>query len=184
MLGVLDVHLRDRRLHVVAAPGSGKTVLGLEVFRRLAQPAVVLSPTRTIRDQWIERLGDFGCPAPVRSASWVSRDLADLKFFNSLTYQALHTRARLDARGEPAEIEDDEAGALEDETEGTGPRASDVTAVTALFVAAGIRTLILDEAHHLRAEWWDAIRRIVEGVPELVLVSLTATPPYDVVGHE
>jgi len=184
VLGLLDAHLRDRRLHVVAAPGSGKTVLGLEVFRRLAQPAVVLSPTRTIRDQWIERLGDFGCPAPVRSASWLSRDLADLKFFNSLTYQALHTRGRLDARDELTEIEDAEAGELEDETEGTGPRASDLRAVIAAFVAAGIRTLILDEAHHLRAEWWDAIRQIVEGVPELVLVSLTATPPYDVVGHE
>ncbi len=53
VLDSIDQHLDDDRLHVVAAPGAGKTTLGLEVFRRLRKCTLVLSPTRVIRDQWI-----------------------------------------------------------------------------------------------------------------------------------
>jgi superfamily II DNA or RNA helicase len=182
VLQALESHLSDQRLHVVAAPGSGKTVLGLEVFRRLARPTVVLSPTRTIRDQWVERLGDFLDGADPRKLPWKSRDMAALRFFNSLTYQALHTRVRLAAA--EADLESEEAEALEDEAEGDGPSAEEIGAVTTCFRDAGIQVLILDEAHHLRAEWWGAIQQIVDAVPGMILVSLTATPPYDVVGHE
>jgi superfamily II DNA or RNA helicase len=38
VLAELDIHLDDRHLHVVAAPGSGKTILGLEVMARLGKP--------------------------------------------------------------------------------------------------------------------------------------------------
>ena len=34
VLAEMDAYLEDGRLHVVAAPGSGKTVLGLETMRR------------------------------------------------------------------------------------------------------------------------------------------------------
>ncbi len=76
VLATLETHLQDDHLHVVAPPGSGKTVLGLEVLRRLARPALVLVPTITIREQWLERLRhDFlagqNCDAEV------SRDLLD-----------------------------------------------------------------------------------------------------------
>ena len=36
VLAEIERHLGDRKLHIVAAPGSGKTILGLEVFRRQA----------------------------------------------------------------------------------------------------------------------------------------------------
>src|SRR5258708_18195726 len=52
LLDGLDLYLDDKRLHLVAAPGSGKTVLGLEVIRRIDQPTLVLAPTITIRNQW------------------------------------------------------------------------------------------------------------------------------------
>ena len=52
-------YLDDGRLHVVAAPGSGKTVLGLELIRRLGAPCLILSPTSAIRSQWGERLRDL-----------------------------------------------------------------------------------------------------------------------------
>src|SRR6185503_21105933 len=35
VLDAARLHLADRRLHVVSAPGSGKTTLGLEMFRQL-----------------------------------------------------------------------------------------------------------------------------------------------------
>lgn len=182
LLESLEYHLTDRSLHVVAAPGSGKTVLGLEVFRRLGRPTVVLSPTRTIRDQWVERLGDFLDDEDPADLPWKSRDLAELKFFNSLTYQALHTRMRQAA--DNRDLEELEAEELEDETDDIGPDRAEISEVVDCFRKAGIGVLILDEAHHLRAEWWAALKDIVEALDDLVLVSLTATPPYDVVGHE
>ncbi|MFK7950887.1 MAG: DEAD/DEAH box helicase family protein [Saprospiraceae bacterium] len=56
VLDNLEDYLEDKQLHIVAPPGSGKTVLGLEVVKRLNQPALILAPTITIRNQWAERL--------------------------------------------------------------------------------------------------------------------------------
>src|SRR5580765_6848256 len=91
LLGHLDRYLDNRRLHLVAAPGSGKTVLGLEVIRRIDQPTLVLAPTITIRDQWIDRLLDCFLPAGQSRPSWVSTDLRDPASFTVATYQALHS---------------------------------------------------------------------------------------------
>lgn len=51
-----DQYLRDNRIHIVAAPGSGKTTLGIELIRRLNAPALILSPSINIRNQWLERI--------------------------------------------------------------------------------------------------------------------------------
>lgn len=180
MLDTCTLHLADRKLHVVAAPGSGKTTLGLEIFRRLGAPAVVLSPTRTIRDQWIERLRDFmpdGAPWPL---TWVSRTLDAPGVLTSITYQALHTKARED--------EPDTGGEESDEADESGDSEpidnTEIESVAALLKAAGVRTVILDEAHHLRAEWWKALTRLFERMGDVSVISLTATPPYDAVGQE
>src|SRR5437667_5389486 len=86
----LDSYLDDKRVHIVAAPGSGKTILGLEIIRRINEPTLVLAPTITIRDQWVDRLGTCflaeGQPAP----SWVSVDLKNPALLTIATYQALH----------------------------------------------------------------------------------------------
>jgi superfamily II DNA or RNA helicase len=75
VLDAIDSHLSDNRLHVVAAPGAGKTSLGLEIFRRLRKATLVLSPTRVIRDQWIERLSDYCDTSADETLPWISRDL-------------------------------------------------------------------------------------------------------------
>lgn len=41
-------YLDDGKINVVAAPGSGKTTLGLELIRRLGMPCLILSPTTTL----------------------------------------------------------------------------------------------------------------------------------------
>jgi len=174
VLKVLDGHLTDRRLHIVAAPGAGKTVLGLEVFRRLDRPTLVLSPTRTIRDQWVDRLRDF-LPAGVDpfAQPWQSRDLAAPAFFTSLTYQALHARVRTQVDGG----EDAECEAPESEADDDSPSEADIDIIADAMKAAGIAVLILDEAHHLRAEWWSALQALVRRLADVTVVSLTATPP-------
>ena len=39
-----EKYLADGKLHIVAAPGSGKTTLGIELIRRLGEPCLILSP--------------------------------------------------------------------------------------------------------------------------------------------
>jgi len=67
--------------HIVAPPGSGKTVIGLEVVRRLGRPALVLAPTATIQAQWGEKLALFTADPAAQ--------LAPAGPLHVLTYQAI-----------------------------------------------------------------------------------------------
>ena len=49
-----------KHLHIVAPPGSGKTVLGLYVWSDLVRlPTLVLSPNSAIQAQWAARTDLF-----------------------------------------------------------------------------------------------------------------------------
>ena len=71
-------------LHIVAPPGSGKTLLGLLLAARRGHRTVVLAPTVTIREQWVRQAASL---APDPSA--VSEDPAHPGDPTALTYQAL-----------------------------------------------------------------------------------------------
>ena len=43
ILSEAEGYLKDGHLHIVAAPGSGKTVLGLELIRRAGKRTLILS---------------------------------------------------------------------------------------------------------------------------------------------
>ncbi|WP_300973623.1 DEAD/DEAH box helicase family protein [Sphingomonas sp. LHG3406-1] len=152
VLDDFDTHVADQRVHLIAAPGSGKTVLGLEIIRRLGRRALVLAPTNTIRAQWESRLVALFLDAPPAAAD-VSRDLAAPGMMTVATYQGLHALA---AEG--------------------GQR---LDTLLAELKARGPVTLVLDEAHHLRREWWAVLQQLVSALPDAKIVSLTATPPYD-----
>ena len=173
----LDRLLSDRKLHIVAAPGSGKTILGIEVVRRMGEPALVLSPTRTIRDQWVERLRHFVPGSTPRPPTWASTDLDAPGWYTSITYQALHTRERLQ------DEDDDTDTATSEKAAGRAPTATELKDVTKRMQTAGVRTIVLDEAHHLRRAWWGALWRLAQAL-DATIVSLTATPPYDAIGEE
>ena len=50
----------NRRLHIVAPPGSGKTILGLYVWSDMVRlPTLVLSPNSAIQAQWAARTSLF-----------------------------------------------------------------------------------------------------------------------------
>lgn len=44
---------------IVSPPGSGKTIIGLELIARKNQPAIILVHRKQIYDQWMERIQDF-----------------------------------------------------------------------------------------------------------------------------
>ncbi len=78
----------ERKIHVVAPPGSGKTVLGLYLWAECIRlPALVLSPNSAIQAQWVDRLDLFDSAGSVRSIA--STDSESPKLFTSLTYQAV-----------------------------------------------------------------------------------------------
>lgn len=44
---------------IVAPPGSGKTIIGLEIIKRKKQPALIIVHRKQLFDQWIERIQSF-----------------------------------------------------------------------------------------------------------------------------
>ncbi|MCG8651050.1 MAG: DEAD/DEAH box helicase family protein [Pirellulales bacterium] len=92
-----------RRLHIVAPPGSGKTILGLHLWAcRLRCPALVLSPNSAIQAQWAARTSLFRCDDDSSLADRVSLSAKQPRLLTSLTYQSITLPARasekLDAR--------------------------------------------------------------------------------------
>jgi superfamily II DNA or RNA helicase len=44
---------------IVSPPGSGKTVIGLEIIAEKRQPALIIVHRKQLFDQWVERIQDF-----------------------------------------------------------------------------------------------------------------------------
>ncbi|MFS0724110.1 DEAD/DEAH box helicase family protein [Paenibacillus sp. 1P07SE] len=174
ILDGLDVHLQSRHLHLVAPPGSGKTVLGLEVMLRAGQPTLIVAPTLTIKQQWAERFTELFLQSNERP-DWLSTSLKEPAFVTVTTYQALHSLYKEDSGG--PEEQDDPDEEMTDTSEEDG---DDVVGALAAIQGIGFRTLILDEAHHLRAAWWRSTLRFRKEMERPTVVALTATPPYDV----
>jgi superfamily II DNA or RNA helicase len=80
----------DHKFHIVAPPGSGKTIVGLELVRRFGRPAVVFAPTTTIQQQWQSEVSKF-----TDDFDWIaghtSLEAARLADITCLTYQVLST---------------------------------------------------------------------------------------------
>ena len=157
-------YLKNNKIHIVAAPGSGKTILGLELIRRLDSPCIVLSPTNTIRYQWGDRFESMYLPEGFNIDDFVSYELDNVKLITSITYQGLHSSinkiACQDEEGNPIDYSQIDLFKLINEY--------------------GIKTICVDEAHHLQNEWQKALETFMKGLsPDIKVIALTATPPYD-----
>ena len=148
ILADIDRHLDDKKLHIVAPPGSGKTILGWEAILRINRPTLILVPTIAIQKQWIDRF----CELFLRSEvvpDWISMDIRRPNLVTCVTYQGLHA------------------------TLGINP------SFISILQSLPIGTIVLDEAHHLRSEWWRTLQQLTQGL-QTKIIALTATPPYDV----
>ncbi|HQI27649.1 MAG TPA: DEAD/DEAH box helicase family protein [Sedimentisphaerales bacterium] len=164
VLTELEQHLDDNHLHVIAAPGSGKTVLGLEVMRQLNRPTLILAPSLAIRDQWVDRFVNLFLDAGQGTPKWISKDIRAPRFLTVSTYQGLH----MAYRGETDK----------------GSKSPGRDAILKRLKQLGVKTLVLDEAHHLRNEWWKCLADLKKQLDGPTIVALTATPPFDVSPHE
>ena len=185
LLDRLDRFLANKRLHLVAAPGSGKTVLGLEVIRRISQPTLVLAPTITIRDQWVDRLVELFLAPGSGRPEWISTDMRNPTFLTVATYQALHVVCSGQPEEHaPLEAQEDGASKSHVEIQTNGDEENHISRaqveIPEFLRQAGFKALVLDEAHHLRSEWWRVLTSFSDHLQQPTIVALTATPPYDV----
>lgn len=181
-------YLSDGRIHIVAAPGSGKTTLGIELIRRLNEKALVLTPSITIREQWVARIAEAFLCEGINPDDYLSQSLKEPKAITVATYQSLHSAmTRGKDTGEVSadgEIDtDDTSNAVSVSTAGANStgKTEDYKEfdLVATMKAAGIGVLCLDECHHLRSEWWKALEDFKNQLGNVRIIALTATPPYD-----
>ena len=177
VLNESEIYLDDGKIHIVAAPGAGKTTLGIELIRRTGRPCLILSPRIVIRQQWLERIRDSflsGRELPQKEQDGedilFSSDIRHPGLVTSITYQTLYSAMN----GAKNVEETDEEGEKE-ETDFAGFE------FVRQIKAAGIGTICLDECHHLKNEWWKALETFMGEMEEtgVTVISLTATPPYD-----
>jgi superfamily II DNA or RNA helicase len=204
----------ERRTHIMCPPGSGKTLLGMELVRRLGSRALVLVPNTAVQAQWLRTAGVFGAPASLAAADPTAP-------IACLTYQALcqlddpatalgdlaeqrwaTDRARATATP-VSEVRSDAAGwtgeaaarrkrelaritaSLKKEiakAEHGDQRFSDLLSAGArqrleALRSGGVRTVVLDECHHLASMWGYVVRAAVSELGDVHVVGLTATPP-------
>lgn len=206
-----DVH---EKMHIVAPPGSGKTLLGLLLAAREGHRALVLAPSVTIRRQWAAAASDLS-----GDRAQVSEDSpADL---TALTYQ------RLSVTGDTHPFEHLAEALWEEELVAAGRTQSDAAtwlaelsvahpvqfrrgvrsrvrrvrreftrrrpeeiarvlhpnavALIDALVDHGVRTVILDECHHLLDHWALVCAYLIAQVrargERCLVIGLTATLP-------
>ena len=177
VLDDLQNHLTDGHLHIIAPPGSGKTVLGLEVAIRLNKPTLILVPTIAIRNQWIQRFCELFLQTNL-TPDWISRDIRNPKFMTVVTYQGLHAACN-NWRIEEEEIEEE----IEEKNGNSTSTNLNLDNIIKGLQSQKIKTIVVDEAHHLKNEWWQTLTKVKEKL-EPIIVGLTATPPYDVTTTE
>ena len=187
ILNNLEFHLLDKKLHIVAAPGAGKTTLGIEVISRINRSSRILCPTNTIKNQWRDRI----CSAFLEEKDFdkVSTDIRKPAYITVTTYQALLAAFCEGASSKTSE-EDILNGQndyyneeeVEDDSITSSKRFSQQKAdeIINILKKSGVSLLCFDEAHHLRNEWWKALTYLMEALEPKQTVALTATPPYDV----
>ena len=163
--------MADGHIHLVAAPGSGKTTLGIEFIRRNSKPALILVPTVTIRQQWVDRIREAFLDDANLADEMISQNLKQPKTITVATYQALHSAInRLEG---DAEVEDTDDVVENEHFDFKG------VDIVGLFNEANLGTLCLDECHHLRNEWWKSLEIFRKSFADMNVISLTATPPYE-----
>ena len=178
VLTELEEHLLDKHLHIIAPPGSGKTILGLEVAIRINKPTLILVPTIAIRNQWIQRFCELFLQTNL-PPDWISRDIRNPNFFTVVTYQGLHAACNnFDVKKEM--ISEEEEFEENGNIIATNPKLNEIIKG---LKSCHVKTIVVDEAHHLKNEWWKTLTKVKENL-EPIILGLTATPPYDVTANE
>lgn len=121
----------QRRAYLVLPPGAGKTVLGLEIARRLGNKTLALCPNTAVQSQWLRQWQDF---QPVLITA--GHDTSLESPITALTYQAI-----CDLDTDDATLDERALALWREEIESDGGLAPDEAEarLRALAAAAGER---------------------------------------------
>ncbi len=91
---ILDIFERerkrgDKKVHIVAPPGSWKTIVGLEIMVRLNTPTLILVPNLTLQEQWKDKIEKLFLEASESWANLISTSAEEIRKINIVTYQSL-----------------------------------------------------------------------------------------------
>lgn len=219
ILEQMEQAMQDRKFHIVAPPGSGKTIIGLELIRRYDAPAVVFVPTTTIQYQWYQKVGMF-LPPGADVANFATMEPERQAPIHIFTYQLISTPAeaqvhmreaalltwkeellnqgqvrtpeeaeeRLEilSQNNPAAYRKDlqrylrrvkSRLLLEPEVDIAPFLHKNARRLIENLLAYGVRTVVLDECHHLLDYWAIVLRYFIGRIREPHVIGLTATLP-------
>lgn len=161
LLKKVDDILDNSRINLITAPGSDKKLLGLEIIRRMASPALLISATPAGLSSWCETFRYEFFPEERRAEAdgYLSSSLRTPALITAITYDVLQAAVNRTA------IEDEDFSSLD---------------IIRLVQDCGIRTVCLDEPHHLSDSHTKALETLL-GVlgGEIHVLSLSSVPPYD-----
>jgi superfamily II DNA or RNA helicase len=209
------------RTNIVAPPGSGKTLLGVEIVHRLGDPALVLVPNTAVQTQWLRAVrqftddGSVAAPepsAPIAVLTYQSLcQLDDPAFALGDLATRRWVMERAEATGQTADEVEREAARWTGEA--AARREREIRRISATIKREiaraehgalhlghllapgarerlralrenGVRTIVLDECHHLASLWGYVVRTAVEELGDVQLIGLTATPPAELTSDE
>jgi len=88
-----DLERGDNKIHIVAPPGSWKTIFGIEMMNELFSKkkwiSLILVPNTVLQVQWRDKIQNFFLESGEDIDELVSFDLEKIKKVNILTYQAI-----------------------------------------------------------------------------------------------
>lgn len=161
----LEDRLDENRLNIVTPPGSGKILIGLEIARRIGDPCLILSSTDISCGHWTSQLVRqfLSDEQQKEQEQFVSSNLNLPSLVTVVTYETLSAAVKKN-----------------DSADGNQKISFRDTDIIRLLQESGVRTILLDEPHHLPSHCTDALEGFL-GVlgGEIRVVTLTGNPPYD-----
>ncbi|GCF95551.1 hypothetical protein NRIC_34420 [Enterococcus florum] len=91
VLDQLADYLSNDSIHIVAPPGSGKTLLGISIIERIQRKTLILVPSLLLKKQWIEALTAY------KLEGQLSDQLMEPKDITIATYQDLYSKKDTEA---------------------------------------------------------------------------------------
>ena len=104
-----DAFMADGHLHLVAALALEKQPWESNLSDALVQPTLILAPTVTIRQQWVDRIIQAFLSDESQAEQLISQDLKHPKLITVATYQALHSAMNQVVGQSQSEDTDDQA---------------------------------------------------------------------------
>ncbi len=207
----------EKKIHIVAPPGSGKTIVGLEMICRIDAPTLILVPNLTLQEQWKNKIEMLFLEENESIEEIASTNINDIKKINIITYQSLSgtndesediQNKILDIwfESEKDEFPSREAftlfvSSLKEEnpkeyqeiygknrkklkdsgnSEYTNKLIKDtIHDYIGRLKESGVRTMVVDEAHHLTSWWSHVLYEIWNNLEQPYIIGLTATPPFE-----